>query len=100
MFRTPRQAKILQTFNDVPLELRQKIEGYQVKISSMAIKEKMNDVQLAYIRYYLENETSDKVKTLEKAKVLIQKGVQNNFWAHDFCPSGAMDFYPYMKQKL
>ena len=70
-----------------------------MKRSPMAIKEKMNDVQLAYIRYILENDTSDKAKTSEKAKDLIQKGVQNNFWGHDFCPSGAMDFYPYMRQK-
>ena len=66
----------------------------------MAIKEKMNDVQLAYIRYYLEDETSDKAKASEKAKDLVQKGVQNNIWGHDFFPSGVMDFYPYMKQKI
>ena len=45
IFRPPQQAKILQTFNDFPLELRRKIEGYHVKRSTMAIKEKMNDVQ-------------------------------------------------------
>ena len=69
-----------------------------MKRSPMAIKEKINDVQLAYFRYYLEKETSDKAKASEKAKDLIQKGVQNNIWGHDFCPSGAKDFYPYMKQ--
>ena len=44
------------------------MERYHIKRAPMAIKEKMNDVQLAYIRYYLENKTSDEAKTSEKAK--------------------------------
>ena len=88
------------TIDEVPKDLRGRIEGYHSRRSVYAKKRKVNRFQRAFLKYFLDTELNEKSTIAEKTNACIEQGIKYRIWSPNFRPSGVTDFQSYLKQRI
>ena len=88
------------TIDEVPNDLRGRIEGYHSRRSVYAINEKLTDLQRAFLKYFLDTQLNEKSTAAEKTNACIEQGIKYRIWSPNFRPSGVTDFHSYLKQRI
>lgn len=93
-------SPIYTDIEELPEEMRNKVNQYFEKRSTQATKEKLSDLQRAYIRWFLASEEMKGISLGASARQLLDKGVSDRIWTSTYCPAGCADFHKYLKQRI
>ena len=97
---TPKSTPIVYTsLDEVPEDFRADLQRFYKRRSSCATKERLNDLQRAFIAYTIDNNSS--LTPTRIADKCIGNGVYRRMWNKNFCPPDVKgDFRKYLVNKI
>jgi hypothetical protein len=90
---------IFTTLEELPYDLREGLMPFFKAKAVQATKEKLSDLQRAYVKYFLNRCDSTATPTV-MAQSLYNNGILDRIWPLGFLPSGVQDFLKYLKQRI
>ncbi|XP_062574289.1 uncharacterized protein LOC134236129 [Saccostrea cucullata] len=94
------EEEVALSVDDLKEDMREKVEEVLEGITYRPEKEKVSQLQLAYIHYWVgvqETNTPTKLVDIQK---LIEEGVRDRIWAPEWKPDIKGDFALYLQEKV